>query len=250
MQSDGRLAGKVALVSGAARGMGAAEARLFAAEGARVVLGDVLDEPGRKLAAELGERAVYTPLDVGSEAAWQRAVDLARESFGRLDVLVNNAGILRVGAIEQTSLADFENVLRVNLVGCFLGIKAAIPALRAAGGGSIVNISSVAGLTGVAGMVGYVSSKHAVRGMTKVAALELGRDGIRVNSVHPGGVDTPMVQGLGLRGDSAYASQPIPRLARPEEVAELVLWLASDASTYCTGAEFVIDGGLTAGRAG
>lgn len=245
-----RLEGKVAIVSGAARGMGAAEARQFTAEGARVVLGDVLDEAGSKVASEIGAAAVYTHLDVGSEEEWKAAVGLARDRFGHLDTLVNNAGILRFGPLEQTPLEEYELVVRVNQVGCFLGMKTAIPALREAGGGSIVNISSAAGMYGVAGVVSYAASKYAVRGMTKVAALELGRDGIRVNSVHPGGVDTPMiardVESAGER-DAVGIANPIPRIGRPEEVSELVTWLASDASSYCTGSEFLIDGGGTAG---
>jgi 3alpha(or 20beta)-hydroxysteroid dehydrogenase len=242
----GRLDGKVALVSGAARGMGEAHARLFVAEGARVVLGDVLDEPGGKLAAELGDAAHFLHLDVTQEDSWRRAVAAAGERYGRLDVLVNNAGILHFSRLEETALEDFERVVRVNQTGCFLGMKAAIPALRAAGGGSIVNVSSIAGLQGVWSGVSYTASKFAVRGMTKSAALELGADGIRVNSVHPGGVDTPMLDGLGQ--GPGYDDQPIARIGRPQEVAELVLWLASDASSYCTGAEFVVDGGATAGQ--
>ncbi len=251
----GRLDGKVALISGAARGMGASHARYFVAEGAQVVLGDVLDEPGGKLAAELGDAALFTHLDVTDEASWHAAVALAQERFGRLDVLVNNAGILRFAPLEQTELEEFETVVRVNQTGTFLGMKSAIPALRAAGGGSIVNISSIAGIHGIAGVTSYAASKYAVRGMTKVAALELGEAGIRVNSVHPGGVDTPMVNARaeesGREADidnPRFHQQPIARIGRPEEISELVLWLASDASSYCTGSEFVIDGGVTAGR--
>ena len=246
----GRLDGKVALISGAARGMGAAEARLFAAEGAKVVLGDVLDEEGQKVASEIGEAATYVPLDVTSESAWQAAVAVAQERYGKLDTLVNNAGILRFNSIENTALEEYELVIRVNQVGCFLGMKSAIGALRAAGGGSIVNISSAAGIEAMIGIVSYCSSKFAVRGMTKVAALEFGADNVRVNSVHPGGVNTPMVVAAGSESaeDPDYEPpQPIKRIAEPGEIAELVLWLASDKSGYCTGSEFVIDGGLTAG---
>lgn len=246
----GRVEGKVALISGAARGMGAADARLFVAEGGKVVLGDVLDEEGAKVASELGENASYIHLDVTSEASWLEAVAHAQTHFGKLDVLVNNAGILRFGALETTPLEEYELVIRVNQVGTFLGMKSAIPALRAAGGGSIVNISSAAGLEGMAGIVSYCSSKFAVRGMTKVAALEFGAANVRVNSVHPGGTNTPMVALEGRVGgerEEYEAPQPIKRIAEPEEIAEMVLWLASDASSYCTGAEFVIDGGLTAG---
>ena len=244
------LEGKVALISGAARGMGAEEARLFASEGAKVLLGDVLDEEGEKVAAEIGESARYVHLDVTREEDWQAAVTLAESTFGKLDVLVNNAGILRFGLLEKTPLEEFELVVRVNQVGPFLGMKTSIPAMRRAGGGSIVNISSLAGIQGVGGAVSYTASKFAVRGMTKVAAIELGRESIRVNSVHPGGVATPMTQPFGTESSTEDASSytsPIPRIGRPDEVANLVLWLASDKSSYCTGSEFLIDGGENAG---
>jgi 3alpha(or 20beta)-hydroxysteroid dehydrogenase len=247
----GRLDGKVALISGGARGMGAAEARLFVREGARVVIGDVLEEEGRKLASEIGDAALFTKLDVTDEDAWRGAVALARERFGRLDALVNNAGILQLGRLEDTRLEDFEQVIRVNLFGVFLGMKAAIPALRAAGGGSIVNISSVAGMHGVGCAVAYTASKHGVRGMTKTAAIELGADNIRVNSVHPGAIDTPMTRPEGvetLLNATETPTTPIPRVGRPEEVAELALWLSSDASSFSTGSEFIVDGGLLAGE--
>jgi 3alpha(or 20beta)-hydroxysteroid dehydrogenase len=247
----GDLEGKVALISGAARGMGAEEARLFVSQGARVVLGDVLDEQGEKAAAELGASAIYEHLDVTDESDWQAAVAKAESAFGKLDVLVNNAGILRFGALEDTSAEEYELVIRVNQVGPFLGMKSAAPALRRAGGGSIVNISSLAGMQGVAGAVAYTSSKFAVRGMTKVAALELGGAGIRVNSVHPGGVETPMTRPFGDETDPAEIreySTPIPRIGRPDEIAQLVLFLASDKSSYCTGSEFVVDGGALAGE--
>jgi len=251
----GDLEGKVALITGAARGMGAAEARLFAREGARVVLADVLDREGEAVAAEIGEAARYQPLDVTRESQWQSAVARVEEVFGKLDILVNNAGILRFGPIESTPLEEYETVIRINQIGPFLGMKTAIPALRRNGGGSIVNISSLAGMHGIAGLVSYAASKYAVRGMTKVAALELGQAGIRVNSVHPGGVETPMTRPFESQGSPGQSEPesaapyptPIPRIGRPEEVAELVLWLASDKSSYCTGAEFVVDGGELAG---
>jgi 3alpha(or 20beta)-hydroxysteroid dehydrogenase len=233
--------------------MGACEARRFVAEGARVVLGDVLDAEGEALAKELGDAAHYRHLDVTSEADWQAAVEHTTRDFGRLDILINNAGIIRTGAIEHTALEDFEAVIQVNQIGTFLGIKSVIGAMRAAGGGSIINISSVAGLMGVARLPGYVASKHAVRGLTKVAALELGHDGIRVNSVHPGGVDTPMLSGDvtidPAQRDAVYGANPIPRIGQPEDVANVVLFLASDESAYCTGGEYLVDGGATAGRA-
>ena len=245
------LDGKVALISGAARGMGAEEARLFVSQGAHVVLGDVLDEEGEKTAAELGESAIYQHLDVTAESDWQAAVAKAESVFGKLDVLVNNAGILRFGALEETSVEDYELVIRVNQIGPFLGMKSAAPALRRAGGGAIVNISSLAGMQGVAGAIAYTSSKFAVRGMTKVAALELGSAGIRVNSVHPGGVETPMTRPFGDETDPEEVREyttPIPRIGRPDEIAQLVLFLASDKSSYCTGSEFVVDGGALAGE--
>jgi 3alpha(or 20beta)-hydroxysteroid dehydrogenase len=247
----GRLDGKVALISGGARGQGASHGRQFVAEGARVVLGDVLDGEGKEVAAELGDAAIYTHLDVTREDDWQAAVALAIEHFGKLNVLVNNAGIVKIGTIEQSSLADYMAVISVNQVGCFLGMKTAIPALRSAGGGSIVNISSTAGMEGISGVAAYAASKWAIRGMTKCAALEAGHDGIRVNSVHPGGIDTPMTQSEefdAVDKDTFYAHLPVPRIGKPADVSRLVLFLASDESDYCTGTEFVIDGGQTTGH--
>jgi len=247
-----RLDGKVALVTGAARGQGAAEARLFVKEGARVVLGDVLDDEGDAVAGELGDAAEYHHLDVTSEADWAAAVEIATERFGRLDVLVSNAGISPMPRpIVDTDPADYRRVVEVNQVGAFLGVRAAAPAIAAGDGGSIILISSVNGFVGAGGIAGYVTSKFALRGLAKVGALELGRRGVRVNSVHPGPVDTPMVQpeswgGFDMRPALAH-SNPLGRIGQPEEVAELVAWLASDASAYCTGAEFVIDGGYLAG---
>lgn len=246
----GDLEGKVALISGAARGMGAAEARLFVAEGGRVVIGDVLDEEGERVAAELGEAAIYVHLDVTQEADWQKAVAKAESTFGKLDVLVNNAGILRFGMLEETELEEYELVIRINQTGVFLGMKTAAPAMRRAGAGSMVNISSLAGMKGIGGAVAYTASKYAVRGMTKTAAIELGSAGIRVNSVHPGGIETPMTSPVGASSEPGAQeySYPIPRIGRPEEVAQLVLWLASDKSSYSTGAEFLVDGGDMAGH--
>jgi 3alpha(or 20beta)-hydroxysteroid dehydrogenase len=245
------LEGKVALISGAARGMGAEEARLFASEGAKVVLGDVLDEEGAETAAAIGESALYVHLDVTSEADWLAAVEKTEEAFGRLDILVNNAGILRFGLLEHTPLEEYEWVVKVNQTGTFLGMKSVVAAMRRAGGGSIVNISSLAGIQGVGGAFSYTASKFAVRGMTKVAAIEFGATGIRVNSVHPGGIETPMTRPFGAEptpGESQGYSSPIPRIGRADEVANLVLWIASDKSSYCTGSEFVIDGGESAGQ--
>ena len=249
----GRLNGKVALICGGARGQGEAEARRFVAEGARVVLGDVLETECRAVVESLGEAARGLRLDVTQEEDWARAVATAQDSFGRLDVLVNNAGIVRTGFLEETSLADYRAVIEVNQVGTFLGMRAVVPAMRESGGGSIINISSNAGIEGVQGVIGYVASKWAIRGMTKTAALELGRYGIRVNSVHPGGVATPMIGADDFDSvdqDAVWSAQPIPRVGQPEEIANLVLFLASDESSYSTGSEFVADGGGLAGSTG
>ena len=243
----------MALISGAARGQGAAEARLLVAEGARVVLGDVLDDDGAAVAAELGDdQAVYEHLDVTSETDWEAAVQAAVSRFGALHILVSNAGISpRPKPITRTSPDEYRRVIEVNQVAAFLGIRAAAPVIADAGGGSIVLTSSVNGMVGAGGIAGYTSSKFALRGLAKTAALELGRYQIRVNSIHPGPIDTVMVQpeswgGFDMRPALA-ASMPLGRIGRPEEVAELVCYLASDASAYCTGSEFVIDGGFLAG---
>jgi 3alpha(or 20beta)-hydroxysteroid dehydrogenase len=248
-----RLEGKVALISGAARGQGAAEAVLFAKEGAKVVLGDVLDDLGKDLATEIGKAAIYLHLDVTSEEDWTAAVEATVSQFGKLDILINNAGIVRAAPLENTSLDEYMTVVNVNQVGCFLGMRSVIAAMRTAGGGSIVNVSSNAGMEGVQGVVGYVASKWAIRGMTKTAALELGRYGIRVNSVHPGGVDTPMLaqdEFEAIDQDAVFGAQPIPRIGQPEEIAKMMLFLASDESSFSTGSEFIADGGLMAGNAG
>ncbi len=245
----GRLDGKVAIISGGARGQGAAEARLFTAEGANVVIGDGLDDEGKAVAAELGDRAACLHLDVTEESQWQAAVALAEERFGPVTVLVNNAGILHFQSIDKTERADFERVMQVNVVGVFLGMKAVTPSMTKAGGGSIVNISSTAGLQGLPYLGAYVASKWAVRGLTKTAAIDLGPKGIRVNSVHPGGIDTPMIAGSDPNAWS-YRRLPVPRMGQPEEVAQAVLFLASDESSYTTGAELAIDGGATCGDLG
>ena len=248
----GRLDGKVALVTGAARGQGAAEARAFAAEGASVVLTDVLDDDGHAVAGEIGAAARYQHHDVTDEAAWQSAVALAISVFGRLDILVNNAGIsLPPKPIIDVPVADYRKVLEVNLISMYTGIKYAAPEIIRAGGGSIINVSSVNGVVGAPGIAGYVTAKFGIRGLTKTAALELGRSGVRVNSIHPGPIDTAMVQpqswgGFDMRPVLA-SKMPLGRIGQPEEVAELVVWLASDASSFCTGSEFVIDGGYLAG---
>jgi 3alpha(or 20beta)-hydroxysteroid dehydrogenase len=247
----GRLDGKVALVTGGARGMGKSHVRQLAAEGARVVLGDVLDDKGAYVAAQLGaERCRYVHHDVTSEADWAAAVALATDAFGSLDVLVNNAGILVFASIADMPLADFRRVLEVNAVGCWLGMKAAIDPMTKAGGGSIVNVSSIEGFTGAAGLSAYSASKFAIRGMTKAAARELGQFGIRVNSIHPGGVLTRMVldqADSGRDGEHFLAGLPLGRLAEPAEISRLVAYLASDESSYSTGSEFVADGGVLSG---
>ena len=247
----GRLDGKVALITGAARGQGAAEARLFSAEGASVMLGDVLDDDGTLVAKELGDRAAYLHHDVTSEADWAAIVVETISRFGRVDVLVNNAGIFRVRGLTTTSLDEYMRIVTINQVGTFLGMKAVADAMIGQGSGSIVNISSIAGLGGGAGTIAYTASKFAVRGMTKVAAVELAPFGVRVNSVHPGLIDTPMLrEEVGLADpsarDAAATRVPNGRLATADDVARLVLYLASDDSAYSTGSEFVVDGGMTA----
>ena len=244
----GRVDGKVTLVTGGARGIGAATARLLVEEGGRVAIADVLDAETGVLAKELGDEAVSVRLDVSNEEDWTAAVVEAESRFGRLDALVNNAAILRFGAIEQTSVEDYLSVIRVNQMGTFLGIRAVLPAMRRTGGGSIVNMSSVDGMRGSANQVAYNSSKFAVRGITKTAAVELGSDGIRVNSVHPGGIDTPMVRAQGLEEfdlDRLFRKIPLARAGRADEVARVIAFLVSDDSAFCTGAEFVVDGGAT-----
>ena len=243
------LDGKVALVSGGARGMGAAEVRRLHGAGAIVVAADILDDDGKALADSLGERARYVHLDVTSEDAWFAVVEQVEGEFGHLDVLVNNAGILKFNALADTPLEEFRQVLEVNLVGTFLGMKAAIPAMKRAGGGSIVNISSTEGLAGTVFCGAYTASKFGVRGITKVAAIEYGGDKIRVNSVHPGGIDTPMTRAVMDEEGRKYVGKRVAglkRMGEADEVAGVVLFLASDDSSYCTGAEFVVDGGVTA----
>lgn len=248
----GRLDGKVALITGAAQGQGAAEACRFAAEGARVVVADVQEHRGRMVAHEIGAAAMFAPLDVTDPGQWDQAVRATVGAFGRLDVLVNNAGIaVPPVLLEALSLEDHRRILAVNLDGVLLGMRAVVPAMRASGGGSIVNVSSIDGLVGVAGMASYAASKFGVTGLTRTAALELGRFGIRVNSIHPGVIASPMVEQapaeVRARLERLMARQPIPRMGTPAEVANLALFLASDESSYCTGAQFVIDGGHLAG---
>jgi 3alpha(or 20beta)-hydroxysteroid dehydrogenase len=249
----GRLDGKVALITGGARGMGKSHVRHFVAEGARVVFGDVQDDKGAAVAAGLEEKSCrYVHHDVTIEADWAAAVGTAVDTFGKLDVLVNNAGVLAFARIADMPLAEFRRVLEVNAVGCWLGIKAVIEPMKAAGGGSIVNVSSIEGFTGAAGLSAYSASKFAIRGMTKSAAQELGQFGIRVNSVHPGGVLTSMTLGQAAAADPAEAeaflkAMPLARFARPAEISHLVAYLASDEASYSTGSEFLADGGILSG---
>ena len=249
----GRLDGKVALISGGARGMGAIEAKLFSQEGAQVVIGDVLEADGRKTEAEINEiggECLFVNLDVTSETSWSLAVAATVARFGKLDILVNNAGIFRTEGVEETTSELWDQVLDINAKGVFLGTKEAIPELRKAGGGSIVNISSVAGLTGGVGSAAYRASKGAVRLFTKSTAIQYAKDSIRANSVHPGIIDTPMTAPNLMadqeRRERSAARHPLGRVGQPEDVAYGVLFLASEESSFMTGSELVIDGGLTA----
>ncbi|MFB9831364.1 SDR family oxidoreductase [Actinoallomurus acaciae] len=238
-----RFDGKVAIVTGGARGMGASHVRKLAAEGAQVVIGDLLEEEGKGLAEEL-PAARFHHLDVTSEHSWSSIVRETEDVFGAVDILINNAGIVHFGGVEALSPEHFRRMIDVNLMGAFLGMHVVLPGMRSRGRGSVVNISSAAGLTGFSGGIGYVASKWGVRGMTKAAALDMSGTGVRVNSVHPGVIRTPM-------GSSAspelFARQPIPRIGEPEEVSRMVLFLASDDASYTTGGEFLIDGGQTVG---
>lgn len=245
----GRLDAKIALITGGARGQGAAEGQLFAAEGARVYLTDVLDEEGADTAAAIGDAATYLHHDVRDEERWTAIVEQILTEHGRLDVLVNNAGIFRVMPTVFTSEADYRQIIDINQVGTFLGMKAVIPTMVAAESGSIINISSVAGLQGAPGTMAYSASKWAVRGMTKVAAKEVAPFGVRVNSVHPGIIDTPMMSEASPEGtvvERVVQAIPMGHVAQADDVARLVLYLASDESSYSTGSEFVVDGGMTA----
>ncbi|MFG2194487.1 SDR family NAD(P)-dependent oxidoreductase [Streptomyces sp. NPDC048639] len=256
----GKLDGRVVVITGAARGQGEQEARLFAAEGARVLLGDVLDDRGEALAKELGEdTARYVHLDVSREDDWSAAVTVAKQAFGKIDGLVNNAGILRFNELVSTPLEEFQQVVQVNQVGAFLGMRTVVPELEAAGGGTVVNTASYTALTGMALLTSYAATKAAIVGMTRVAAMELAGRGVRVNAVCPGAIDTPMTNPAQLDPDvdPAEVAQaveevyrklvPMGRIGRPEEVARLALFLSCDDSSYITGQPFVIDGGWLAG---
>jgi len=238
-----RVAGKVALISGGARGMGAAHAELLVAEGAKVVIGDILGAEGEATAARLGDSVRFVHLDVTKPDDWDTAVSAAVDGFGGLDILVNNAGIANFAPIEDYTLEQWNLIIAINLTGTFNGIKAAIPALKKSGRGSIINISSTAGIKGVAALPGYTAAKFAVRGLTKEIAIDLGRYNIRANSIHPGNIRTPMTDGL----DVDQSLVPLGRMGDASELSAMVLFLASDESSFSTGAEFIADGGETAG---
>ncbi|MFE0134681.1 SDR family NAD(P)-dependent oxidoreductase [Streptomyces sp. NPDC059037] len=239
------LDGRTVLITGAGRGQGAAEARLFAEAGARVVVTDIRQEEGREVAKSLGPQGVFVHHDVADAESWAAAVARSLDTFGRLDALVNNAALWRTAPVQDETYENFDALIRVNLLGPFLGIQAVLPALRDAGGGSIVNVSSTAGLVGIPGHAAYGSTKFGLRGLTRSSALDLARFGVRVNSVHPGAIDTPMISAASAVRD--WSHLPLGRMGRPEEVGDLVLFLASDASSYITGAEFTVDGGSTTG---
>ena len=247
----GRLAGKVAIVTGAAQGQGAAIARAFVAEGAKVALADIADDLGKALADELGSDAIYVHHDVSDEDSWKAVVEETVRAFGPVTVLVNNAGVLTFAELPTMELAEFQRLISVNMVGCFLGMKTVAPVMKEAGGGSIVNCSSVEGLGGMPSLVAYTGTKFAVRGMTKAAAMELGPSNIRVNSVHPGMVDTNMTRSMAGDEGMAWAAKRVAlrRVGTPETIAPMYVFLASEESSFSTGAEFVADGGATATHA-
>ncbi|NED01689.1 glucose 1-dehydrogenase [Streptomyces sp. SID6648] len=252
----GRFDHRTVLVTGGTGGQGASHVRAFHAEGADVVIADIAEETGRALAAELGERAMFVRLDVTDEDSWSGAVQAAEEHFGPLSVLVNNAGVQNPAVtVEDTDPRVWDRIIAINLTGAFLGIRAAAPSLRRAGGGAVVNIASTSGIGGTAMYAPYVASKWAVRGLTATAALELGRDGIRVNAVHPGVIATPFITQPAAGSDAPisdfYSPEPfaLPRLGEPSDITRTVLFLASEDASFATGSEFVIDGGLLLGPA-
>ncbi len=243
--AEGRLSGRVAIVTGAAGGLGAAQAALFVAEGAHVVLTDLIDGEGNVLADELGARAEYVHHDVGDEAAWTELVQHVDSTYGRVDILVNNAGITRAGSLEEFQVDDFNATVRVNQLGVLLGMRAVIAPMRRAGGGSIINIASAASIRGLRNLIVYSGTKFAVRGMSRVAAAELAPDNIRVNAIHPGATDTPMHRKNPSELHTKLLERiPLKRFGEPGDIAEMALFLASDASSYVTGSDFLVDGGF------
>jgi 3alpha(or 20beta)-hydroxysteroid dehydrogenase len=243
----GRLSGKVALITGAASGMGAATATAFVNEGAQVVIADVNDAGGVALSDALGRAAIFIHLDVTDPAQWASAVQTSQGEFGKLNVLVNNAGIFTTGGLADYPLDTWDRTLAINLTGAFLGLQASLIALVDAEPASVINVSSTAGIEGYPGCAGYSASKWGLRGLTRSAALELAGSGVRVNSVHPGAVATPLLEQVSPLGDDAFSGSTLERPGRPDEVSGLMVYLASDESTFCTGSEFVVDGGITAG---
>ncbi|MFS0749810.1 glucose 1-dehydrogenase [Oceanobacillus sp. 1P07AA] len=242
----GRLDGKVALITGAARGMGASHAKTFAKEGAKVVITDILEEEGEKTAKEIGDSALFIKHDVTDPDDWKKVVEKTEEHFGNITVLVNNAGIVINEPTLGVSLDNYEKTYKINQLGVFLGMQNVIPSMQKAKKGSIVNISSISGMVGQAESIAYNATKFAVRGMTKTVAAEFGKDGIRANSIHPGIIKTPMTEKAELQELLAQMSAMIPigRTAEPQEVSNLCLYLASDESSYSSGSEFIVDGGL------
>jgi len=246
-----RLEGKVIIVTGGARGIGEAISRVFSQEGASVVVADILRNEGEALAVSLGSTALFCELDVVKKASWVRLVDTVTQRFGRIDGLINNAGIIKPGAIVDFSETDFQAILSVNLIGPFLGMQTVAPAIVRSGGGSILNMSSSTGMEGVNGLAAYCSTKWALRGLTKVAALELGPKGVRVNSIHPGGIDTSLKDVFAVqpdRVDDVFKQQPIHRMGTPAEVARVAAFLSSDEASYICGTEIVVDGGMLTGH--
>jgi 3alpha(or 20beta)-hydroxysteroid dehydrogenase len=238
-----RFDGTVALISGGARGMGASHVRGLVAEGAKVIFGDILDDDGKHLEEDLGDSAHFIHLDVTKDDDWKDAVEAGEKAYGPISLLVNNAGIVSYGAVDVMDPDEFRRVIDINLTGTFLGMHYTVPSLRKAGGGAIINISSTAGLMGYATISAYGASKWGVRGMTKAVAMELGKDNIRVMSIHPGPIRTPMTEDI---GEDITAAQPIARMGEPEEVTKLLMFMAADA-TYSTGSEWVVDGGAVLG---
>lgn len=241
----GRLDGKVAIITGGAGGMGKMHGKYFVREGAKVVVADLESSDGQKVAEELGDDAIFVAFDVTSEDSWEELVKKSEETFGPVSILVNNAGIVLQNPIESTSLEEYRKTIHVNQDGVFLGMKHVLPSMKKVDNGSIINISSIAGIVGGAGSLAYTASKFAVRGMTKTAAAEFAEYGIRVNSIHPGVIRTPMTEQEGVKEmvQEMVKDIPLKRIAEPEEISNLVLYLASDESSYSTGSEFVADGG-------